>query len=167
MSWSEHIKSSTDLILPGSSSLSSFEARSKKALTLITSPKSPVINNAEKAPSSLSIRLVDSLTQIVNVNSLSEVVRQDMKELSEALDELMIHIGKQTTAIMNDHQGAGHILRERLKGRHGKAKARAQQIKSLGGELGSQLLSYVGTELQTRADQAKSKARQMADTFAR
>lgn len=90
-----------------------------------------------------------------------------MKELSEALDELMIHIGKQTTAIMNDHQGAGHILRERLKGRHGKAKARAQQIKCLGGELGSQLLSYVGTELQTRADQAKSKARQMADTFAR
>lgn len=166
MSWSEHIKSSTDLILPGSSSLSSFEARSKKAMSLITSPTSLLSNNAEEA-SSTGARLVDSLPQIIDVNSLSEVVCQDMKELSEALDELMIQIGKQTTAIMNDYKGTGRILRERLERRHGKAKARAQQIKSLSGELGSHLLSYVGTELQTRADQAKSKARQLADTFVR
>ena len=90
-----------------------------------------------------------------------------MKELSEALDELIAQIGKQTTAMINDYKGTGYILREYLERRHEKAKTRAQQIKSVGGELGSHLLSCVGTELQTRADQAKSKARQLADTFAR
>jgi len=160
MSLSERVKSSKDLILTGQSSQSS-ESRSKKASSL-TASKGTM---AKEPPSSLSIRLVDSLSQILDVNALAEVVRHDMKELSDALDELMIAIGKQTAAIMQESQGSGKILRERLQQRHSKAKARARQLKDMGGQLGGQLMSYVGNEIRSRADQAKSKAREMAETL--
>lgn len=162
MTWSERVKSSKDLILPGSSSLS-FEARSKKALSLIV-PKSTVIST-EAPPSALSIRLVDSLSQIFDVKALSEVVRHDTKELFDAVDQLVIIIGKQTSAIMEESKGTSKVLRERLEQRHGKAKARARHLKDMGGQLGGQLLSYVGNEIKSRADQAKRKARGTAETF--
>jgi len=159
MTWSERVKSSKDLILPGSSSLS-FEARSKKALSLIVPQHTTT--PPEEPPSALSIRLIDSLSQIFDVRALSEVVRHDMKELSDALDQLMIVIGKQTAAIMEESKGTSKVLRERLEQRHGKAKVRARQLK---GQLGGQLLTYVGGEIKCRAEQAKGKARQMAETL--
>jgi hypothetical protein len=162
MSWSERVKSSKDLILTGQSSQSS-ESRSKKASSL-TASKGTIVRDNEP-PSSLSIRLVDSLSQILDVKALTEVVRHDMNELSDALDELMIAIGKQTAAIMQESQGSGKILRERLQQRHSKAKARARQLKDMGGQLGGQLMSYVGSEIKSKADQAKSKAREMAETL--
>jgi len=162
MTWSERVKSSKDLILPGSSSLS-FEARSKKALSLIV-PQHTIIH-PEEPPSALNLRLIDSLSQIFDVKALSEVVRHDMKELSDALDQLMIVIGKQTTAIMEESKGTSKVLRERLEQRHGKAKVRARHLKDMGGQLGGQLLTYVGDEIKSRADQAKGKAREMAETL--
>lgn len=99
------------------------------------------------------------------MKALTEVVRHDIKDLSEAIDELMIAIGKQTSVIMHDTTGTGKVLRKRLEQRHGKAKARAQRLKNIGGELGEQLLSFVGGELKSRADQAKGKAREMAESI--
>jgi hypothetical protein len=163
MSWSERVKSSKELILPGQSSLS-FEAWLKKReVELLTTPKDATVRAEE--PSSLSIRLADSLSQIFDVKALTEVVRHDMKELSDALDELMIVIGKQTTAIMQESQGTSKVLRKRLEQRHGKAKARARELKDKGGQLGDQLLTYVRGEIKNRAELAKGKAREMAETF--
>lgn len=164
MTWSERVMSSTDLILTSSSL--SLEERSKEVLALLTPKSKKAAEKApEHAPTSLSIRIIDSISQILDGKSLSEVVRQDMKELSDALDQLMIVIGKQTTAIMQDSKGSSKILRERLETRHGRAKARARQLKEMGGELGGQLLSYVEGEIRTRAEQAKSKARDIAETL--
>jgi len=123
------------------------------------------VTTPAQEPSALSIRLVDSLSQIFKVKALSEVVQHDMRELSDALDQLMIAIGKQTTAIMEDSKGTSKILREHLERRHGKAKARARQLKDMGDQLGSQLLTYVGDEFKSRADQAKCKAREIAQTL--
>ena len=77
----------------------------------------------------------------------------------------MIVIGKQTTVIMEESRGTGKVLRERLQQRHGKARARARQLKNQGGQFGGQLLTYVGGEIKSRAEQAKGKARDMAETF--
>jgi hypothetical protein len=162
MTWSERMKSSKGLILPCSSS---FEARSKKALSLIA-PKNTIMHTEVEEPrAALSLRLVDSLSQIFDVKALSEVVRHDMKELSDALDQLMIVIGKQTATIMQESKGTTKVLRERLEQRHGKAKVRAQQLKDAGSQLGGQLLSYVGSEVTSRATQAKGKARVIAETL--
>ena len=162
MTWSERMKSSKGLILPCSSS---FEARSKKALSLIA-PKNTIMHiEVEEPRTALSLRLVDSLSQIFDVKALSEVVRHDMKELSDALDRLMIVIGEQTAAIVQESKGTSKVLRERLEQRHGKAKVRAQQLKDVGGQLGGQLLSYVGSEVRSRATQAKGKARVVAETL--
>lgn len=162
MTWSEKVKSSKDLILPGSPSFS-FEAKSKKALSLIV-PKNTIVPTGA-TPSALSVRLVDSLSQTFNVKALSEVVRHDMKELSDAIDQLMIAIGKQTTAIMKESQGISKLLRERLEQRHGKAKARARRMKDMGGQLGGQILSYVGHGIKSRGDGAKGKARGIVETL--
>jgi len=159
MTWSERVKSSKELC---ASSLS-FEARSKKALSLIVPQHA--IAQTEEPPSALSIRLADSLSQIFNVKALSEVVQHDMKELSDAMDQLMIAIGKQKVSILGESKGTSKILRERLEQRHGKAKARARRLKDMGGQLGGQLLSYVGGEIKSRADLAKGRAREMAETF--
>jgi len=98
MTWSERVKSSKELC---ASSLS-FEARSKKALSLIVPQHA--IAQTEEPPSALSIRLADSLSQIFNVKALSEVVQHDMKELSDAMDQLMIAIGKQTVSILGSRK---------------------------------------------------------------
>jgi len=169
LTWSERVKSSTDLILPGPSSLS-LQERSKEVLSLLT-PKSK--RAAEKSPehtpehtsTSLSIRLTSSLSKIFDVKALTEVVPHDMKELSDALDQLLITISKQTTAIMKESKGSSKILRERLEKRNGRAKSQAKQLKQMGGDLGGQLLSYVEAEIKTRAEQAKTRARSLADNF--
>jgi len=169
MTWSERIKSSTDLILPGPSSLS-LQERSKEVLSLLTPKSKRAAEKApehtpEKPPTSLSIRLTDSLSQIFHVKALTEVVPHDMKELSDALDQLMIVIGKQTTAIMKESKGFSKILRERLEKRNVRAKSRAKQLKQMGGDLGGQLISYVEAEIKTRAEQAKIRARSLAENF--
>jgi len=162
MTWSERMKLSKDIIMPGSCSLS-FEARSKKALSLIV-PKNPIIHT-EEPPSALSVRLADSLSRVFDVKALSEVVRHDIKELSDALDQLLITISEQTAAIAEESKGKSKVLRERLEQRHGKAKARARRLKEMGGQLKGQLLSYVGNEIKDRANQAKCKAHEMAETL--
>jgi hypothetical protein len=88
-----------------------------------------------------------------------------MKELLDAIDQLMIVIGKQTTAIMEELHGISKLLRERLEQRHGKAKVRARRMKDMGGQLGGQILSYVGHGIKSRADQAKGKARGIVETL--
>ena len=162
MTWSERVKSSKELILTGSSSVS-FEVRSKKAQSLIASKDANI--QTEDTPPSFSIRLVNSLPQIFDVKALSEVVLHDMKELSDALDQLIIAIAQQTTTIVKKSKCTRKILRERLEQRHGKAKVRARQLKDIGGQLGGQLLTFVGGEIKSRTDQAKGKAREMAETL--
>lgn len=163
--WSGRVKSSTDLVLPGPSSVS-LQERSKEVLALLTPKSKRAAEKApEQTPTSLSIRIANSLSQIFDVKALAEVVPHDMKELSDAIDQLMITIGEQTTAIMGESKGSSKILRERLETRHGKAKSRAKDLKKKGGELGGQLLSYVEGEIKTRAEQAKIKARSLAENF--
>lgn len=118
----------------------------------------------KEEPTALSVRLVDSLSQIFDVQALSEVVRHDIKELSDAIDQLVIVIGKQTSAIMEDSKGPSQVLRKRLEQRNDKARARAKELRQFGNQLGSQLLSYMGSEIQSRADLARSKARRIADS---
>jgi len=127
-------------------------------------PKNTIVSTGAP-PSALSVRLVVSLSQTFNVKGLSEVVRRDMKELSDAIDQLMIAIGKQTTAIMEESQGISKLLRERLGQRHDKAKARARRMKDVGGQLKGQILSYVGHGIKSRADEAKGKARGIVETL--
>ncbi|KAF7966548.1 hypothetical protein HWV62_37894 [Athelia sp. TMB] len=162
---SSGVKSSSDLVLPGPSSLS-LQERSKEVLALLVPKSKRAAEKApEQTPTSLSIRLASSLSKIFDVKALAEVVPHDMKELSDAIDQLMIAIGEQTTAIMEESKGSSKVLRERLETRHGKAKSRAQDLKKMGGELGGQLLSYVEGEIKARAEQAKIKARDLAESF--
>lgn len=162
---SSGVKSSSDLVLPGPSSLS-LQERSKEVLALLVPKSKRAAEKApEQTPTSLSIRLASSLSKIFDVKALAEVVPHDMKELSDAIDQLMIAIGEQTTAIMEESKGSSKVLRERLETRHGKAKSRAQDLRKMGGELGGQLFSYVEGEIKSRAEQAKIKARDLAESF--
>ncbi|KAJ7035023.1 hypothetical protein C8F04DRAFT_1259380 [Mycena alexandri] len=170
MTLAEKAKSTKDIIV-----------RPSTALSNPSSPKSPpthapsvggsmkkVVTTAlpvkESAPvSSLSLKLVDSLSQVVDASmkALEEVVGHDFKELMGALDALMRAIGDQAAMIISDSKSRAQLLRERLNYRNERAKGKARELK----EMGEQFVSHAGERLKARAEIARTRAQSLRKTF--
>jgi len=112
---------------------------------------------------SLSLKLVDSLSEVVDatLKALESVVPLDMLELMAAFDELIRAIGRQTSSMLADSKSQARILRERLRSHNERAKERAQQVK----EMGEQLLSFAGEQLKMRAENAKMRAHSLKESI--
>jgi len=118
----------------------------------------------ESAPvTSLSLKLVDSLSQVVDatMKALEEVVGHDLKELMTALDALMRAIGRQANAMVVDSTNRAQILRERLQYRNERAKEKARELK----QTAEQLVSSAGERLRLRAEIAKTRAQTLKKRF--
>ncbi|KAJ7274412.1 hypothetical protein B0H12DRAFT_1228149 [Mycena haematopus] len=118
----------------------------------------------ESAPvMSLSLRLVDSLSQVVaaTMKALEEVVGRDLKELMTALDTLMRAIGRQATEIITDSKSRAQILRERLQYRNDRAKGKARELK----QTAEQFVSSAGERLMARAEIARTRAQTLKKSF--
>lgn len=121
-------------------------------------PSSSTAKSSESSTSH-SLQVVDSLFEIFHVKALVKVVLHDLKELMDALDELMRVIGHQTTVIVEQSKGTMQILREGLQYRHDKARGKAKEWK----ETGSQLMVLAGEQVKGRAAKAKARARALKD----
>lgn len=95
------------------------------------------------------------------MKALIEVVRHDVKELMEALDELMRAIGRQTNIIKEQSRSKAQVLRELLQYRNARARDKARELR----EKGEYLVTFAGERLKERAYIAREKAKILKDNL--
>jgi len=124
-------------------------------------PTSLATITAEQQSSAVSLRLVDSLTEIVeaSVKALVEVVSHDLNELIIAIDDLMRAINRQTRLVVEQSKSTAQIVREQIEYRHNRAKGKARELK----EMGTQLMSYASDKFLGRTEMAKKRAHGLKD----
>ncbi|KAF7374906.1 hypothetical protein MSAN_00376700 [Mycena sanguinolenta] len=165
---SEKSKSTKDVIVRPPTSLSNPSPN--KAPPTHTPSVDPSVGKVsplpllESAPvTSLSLKLVDSLSQVVDatMKALEEVVGRDLKELMTAIDTLMRAIGVQVSTILADSKSQAQILREVLKYRNERAKGKARELM----QTAEQFMSSASERLKARAEIAKTRAKTLTKTF--
>lgn len=106
---------------------------------------------------SLSTRLTSSLAEIFNVKALAGVLRADMKELLDALDELLQALGAQVASAVHATEG----LRDQLRRRNRHAQKKARMLR----EKGERMVSSLGKRARGHVARAQFQARAMKDAI--
>jgi len=106
---------------------------------------------------SLSTRLTSSLAEIFNVKALAGVLRADMKELLDALDELLQALSAQVASAVHATEG----LRDQLRRRNQHAQRKARMLR----EKGERMVSSLGKRARGHVARARSQARAMKDAI--
>lgn len=121
-----------------------------EASTLTTKPRGETMY-------SLSTRLTSSLSELFNVKVLAGILRADMKELLDALDELLRALSAQAASALQFTEG----LRDRLRRRNQHAQQKARTIR----EKGKRVVSSFGERARSHVAQARSRARELKDVI--
>ena len=106
---------------------------------------------------SLSTRLASSLSEMFNVKVLAGILRADMKELLDALDELLRAISAQAASAVRITEG----LRDKLRRRNQHAQQKARTIR----EKGERMVSSLGERARSHVAHARSRARALKDVI--
>jgi len=106
---------------------------------------------------SLSTRLASSLSEMFNVKVLAGVLRADMKELLDALDELLHALSAQVASAVHVTEG----LREQLRRRNQHAQQKARALR----EKGERIVSSLGERARDHVARARSQARALKDAI--
>ena len=106
---------------------------------------------------SLSTRLTSSLSEIFNVKALAGVLRADMKELVDALDELLQALSTQVASVVQATEG----LRDQLRRRNQHAQQKARVLR----EKGERMVSSLGKRARGHVARARTQARAMKDAI--
>ncbi|KAH9068329.1 hypothetical protein EDB83DRAFT_2375831 [Lactarius deliciosus] len=121
-----------------------------EASTVTTKPKGETMY-------SLSTRLASSLSEMFNVKVLAGVLRADMKELLDALDELLRALSTQAASAVRVTEG----LRDKLRRRNQHAQQKARAIR----EKGERVVSSLGERARSHVEQARSRARALKEVI--
>ncbi|KAG7089556.1 hypothetical protein E1B28_011228 [Marasmius oreades] len=155
---SEKAKSSKDLIL-----------RSAPTTTEVVSPReAPVAStsgaHSEQETSAISVRLVGSLSEIVEVTvrALIEVIHHDLNDLIMAIDELRAAIHRQTRMVVEQSKSTVTMVREQFQYRNDRAKGKARELR----EKGVRFMSYAGDAFVGRTRIAQKRAQSLKDGVA-
>lgn len=108
----------------GSKALSIFSSSEKSSVTPRATEPTPAASIYALAP-----RLTDSLWDLLNAKAFSHVIRTDMKELMDALDELIQVLNRQTASAWRVSRDVTVGLREEFQKRNRRAQDRARHIK--------------------------------------
>lgn len=123
-----------------------------------TKPASSISTQSRtEALYSLSTRLTSSLAEIFNVKALAGVLRADMKELLDALDELLQALSAQVASAVHATEG----LRDQLRRRNQHAQRKARMLR----EKGERMVSSLGKRARGHVARARSQARAMKDAI--
>ena len=106
---------------------------------------------------SLSTRLSSSLSEIFNVKALAGVLRADMRELVDSLDELLRALSAQVASAVHATEG----LREQLRRRNQHAQQKARVLR----EKGERMVSSFGKRARGHVERARTQARAMKDAI--
>ncbi|KAE9400203.1 hypothetical protein BT96DRAFT_919605 [Gymnopus androsaceus JB14] len=146
MTWTERLKVSKEIMVRPSTSVSAQTSSVVSSAVATTSP----------ASSAVTLRLVDSLSEIVaaSFKSLIDAVEHDLKDLILALDELAQAIKRSTRAVTEQSKSAAQVIREQFEYRNARAKGKAREIR----EKGMQMISDAGSSFWGRTNKAKERA---------
>ncbi|KAI0303825.1 hypothetical protein B0F90DRAFT_1667194 [Multifurca ochricompacta] len=151
-----------------SSSMSEVSIRSKALAVFqqaVESTMPPPIETASslatrsktEAMYSLSTRLASSLAEMFNVRTLAGVLRADMKELVDALDDLLRALSAQAASAVRITEG----LRDKLRRRNQHAQQKARALR----EKGERMVSSLGERARGHVAQARSQARALKNAI--
>lgn len=118
-------------------------------------------SHAETSPSSLSLRIADSLSVFFDVKTVFQVVCSDLKELIDALEELVAVINRQTTLVMKRSIETAENLGDVLLYRNSRARGRAKEFK----DMAEDVIAFAGVQIKGRAETARAKARALKDYY--
>jgi hypothetical protein len=133
------------------------QAMEQTTLRPIKAASSISTQSRTEAMYSLSTRLTSSLAEIFNVKALAGVLRADMKELLDALDELLQALSAQVASAVHSTEG----LRNRLRRRNQHAQRKARMLR----EKGERMVSSLRKRARGHAARARSQARAMKDAL--
>ncbi|KAK2463398.1 hypothetical protein APHAL10511_004484 [Amanita phalloides] len=93
----------------------------------------------------LSIRMIDSISEVFETTfkAAIDAVQNDLKELFDAMNDLMRAIQEQTRKAMETSVEAAHVIREEVRYRNERARGKAREIK----EKSEQLVQIAGEQL--------------------
>jgi len=156
---SQQIPSSISEVPIRSKALAVFQqAMEQTTSRLPTETASSVTTRSRtEAMYSLSTRLASSLSEMFNVKVLAGVLRADMKELLDALDELLQALNAQVASAVQVTEGLRDQLRRR--NQHAQQKARALR------EKGERMVSSLGERALGHVARARSQARALKDAI--
>ncbi|KAI0067466.1 hypothetical protein BV25DRAFT_1106267 [Artomyces pyxidatus] len=147
-----------------SKALSIFKHNAAEKTGLMTSPTPAATDSLY----SLSTRLASSLSDIFNVKVLAGTLRADMKELLDALDELMRVLGTQASTALSLSKSVSETLRENLRRRNRHAQERARAMRERGEkvveEMGAHAWGRMGAA-RARMEQAKARAHSVKEAM--
>jgi hypothetical protein len=112
-------------------------------------------------PTSLSLRVVDTLSDVLDtrVKPLVEDVRLD--ELKEAIDGLCQAIRRQTHDTMQQSKGKAKAIRDHVVYRNDRARGKAKELRKLGEEI----IGVASEQFKSRTVIAKKKARDIGQSL--
>jgi len=155
---SQHYPSSISELSIRSKALAVFQQAMEHTTSRPTKPASSISTQSRtEAVYSLSTRLTSSLFEIFNVKTLAGVLRSDMKELLDALDELLQALGAQVASAVQATEG----LRGQLRRRNQHAQRKARMLR----EQGERMVSSFGKRARGHVARARSQARAMKDAI--
>jgi hypothetical protein len=106
---------------------------------------------------SLSTRLAGTLSEMINVKALTGALRADLKELLDALDELLRALSAQTASAVRVTEG----LCEQLRRRNQRAQQKARELR----EKGERVVSSLSEQARGHVARARSQARALKDVI--
>ena len=156
---SQQFPSSISEVPIRSKALAVFQQAMEKTTSMLPTEtaSSVTIRSRTEAMYSLSTRLASSLSEMFSVKVLAGVIRADMKELLDALDELLQVLNVQVASAVQLTEGLRDQLRRR--NRHAQQKARALR------EKGGRLVSSLGERARGHVARARSQARALKDAI--
>ncbi|KZT72987.1 hypothetical protein DAEQUDRAFT_722081 [Daedalea quercina L-15889] len=166
ITWPGKSKGTTDLALRPTSAVPAVNDDGKSGLALLTSShqrytdgrKGKAVARGDHTAYALSAwRDAGSLAELLGIGygAVARVVAQEVQELLDALDELARAIGRQTALIQTQSREAVQGMKARLHARHERARARAVELRKMGG----QLIESVQDKVKGRVNRARENAR--------
>ena len=151
-------KGTTDLVLHPTSSTPSMHDAGKSGMTLLSSPqytgKGKAVARGDNTAYALSSWIGGGvLAELLGIGY--GVIAHDVQEILDALDELARVIAKQTALVWAQSTGAVNGLKSRLQARHERARARALELREMGGKL----FESVQERVRARVGRARENAR--------
>lgn len=141
-----------------SKALAVFQQAMKQTTFSPTETASSVASQSRtEAMYSLSTRLASSLSEMFNMKALAGVLRADMKELLDALDELLQVLKAQVASALHGTEG----LRDQLRRRNQHAQRRARALR----EEGERMVSSLSERARGHVARARSQARALKDAI--
>lgn len=155
---SQHSPSSISEVSIRSKALAVFQQAMEQTTSRAMKPTSSIATQSRAgAVYALSTRLTSSLSELFNVKTLAGVLRADMKELLDALDELLQALSAQVASAVHATEG----LRGKLRRRNQHAQQKARVLR----EKGERMVSSLGKRARGHVARARTQARAMKDAI--